>query len=181
MPSPRLALWFIAPLLASSLATAADALSYKSETLDVKLTPRTPQQMAAFYEARGFSREMIDSLNKHCFITVSIHNKSTDVIWLDLNQWQFKNAAGAVLRQDRTYWRERWTQMEIPLAHQSTFRWTLLPEQLDFRPGEYEGGNITLPRLGKPVSITAQFHPGEQRNGTPITVKFDNIHCAENP
>ncbi|MBU1192776.1 MAG: hypothetical protein KKE76_13805 [Gammaproteobacteria bacterium] len=181
MCSYRLALWFLAALLISSLATAADPLSHQSEQLDVQLAPRTPQQMAAFYEARGFGRDMIDSLNEHCFITVAIHNKSADVIWLDLNQWHFKNAAGEVLRQDRVYWRERWNRMQIPLAHQSTFRWTLLPEQLDFRPGEYEGGNITLPRLGKPMTITAQFYPDEQRNGTPITVKFDNVQCAENP
>lgn len=181
MRSPRLALWIISPLLISSLATAADALSYKSKPLDVQLAPRTPQQMAAFYEARGFSHEMIDSLNEHCFITVSIHNKSVDVIWLDLNEWQFRNADGVVPREDRTYWHERWTRMQIPLAHQSTFRWTLLPEQLDYRPGEYEGGNITLPRLGKPMTITAQFYPDEQRNGTPIVVRFDSVQCAENP
>lgn len=165
----------------NSIAAAADNLSFDSAQLTVRLSPRTPQQMAAFYEARGFSREMIDILNEHCFITVSIDNKSDDIIWLDLNQWQFKNINGTVIREDRTYWRERWTNMHIPLAHQSTFRWTLLPEQLDFRPGEYEGGNIIMPRRGKPMTITATFNTGEKHDAAPIQISFNNVQCAENP
>lgn len=177
----HLSLWSTLLPLICGHAVAADNLSFKSAQLAVSLSPRTPQQMAAFYEARGFSREMIGILNQQCFITVSIDNTSKDVIWLDLNQWQFKNIDGTVLREDRTYWRERWTTAQIPLAHQSTFRWTLLPEKLDFRPGELEGGNIILPRLGKPMTITARFESGEHREGAPIQINFDNVQCAENP
>ncbi len=181
MQPARPAAWLILIALFTRVAVATDPLSFTSATLDVRLAPRTPQQMAAFYEARGFGRDMIEILNTHCFITVAIHNKSDNILWLNLDQWHFKNADGSIVRENRDYWRERWTAMQIPLAHQSTFRWTLLPEQLDFRPGEYEGGNIILPRLGKSFSIKAQFEPGEQRDGTPILVKFDNIQCAENP
>lgn len=167
--------------LISEMACAADHFSVTSDQLSVGLTPRTPQQMAAFYEARGFGREMIGLLNQQCFITVSIANKSTDVIWLDLTQWQFENADGAVIREDRNYWREHWSRMQIPMAHQSTFRWTLLPEQLDFRPGEYEGGNIILPRLGKPMTISARFDTGKQRDGIPLQISFKNVACAKDP
>lgn len=165
--------------LISGIACAADHLSVTSDQLSVRLTPRTPQQMAAFYEARGFGREMIDLLNQQCFITVSIANKNTDVIWLDLTQWRFENADTVVIREDRNYWRERWSSLQIPMAHQSTFRWTLLPEHLDFRPGEYEGGNIILPRLGKPMTIRARFDTGEQRDGIPIQISFNNVACAQ--
>lgn len=181
MRSTHLSPWLILVLLLNSIAAAADDLSFESTLLTVRLSPRTPQQMAAFYEARGFSREMIDILSEHCFITVSIDNKSDNIIWLNLDKWQFKNIDGTVIREDRTYWRERWTNMQIPLAHQSTFRWTLLPEQLDFRPGEYEGGNIILPRQGKPMTITATFDTGEKHTGTPIQINFTNVQCAENP
>lgn len=171
--------WCLILALMAEAVCAADHLSVTTNQLSVRLTPRTPQQMAAFYEARGFSRDMVNLLNQHCFITVSVGNKSTGVIWLDLMQWRFENADGVVIREDRSYWRERWAALQIPMAHQSTFRWTLLPEQLDFRPGEYEGGNIILPRLDKSMTITARFDTGEQRDGTLIQISFKNVACAE--
>jgi len=135
--------------------------------------------MASFYEARGFSREMIAVLNKTCYITVGITNKSDDILWLDLAQWRFADSDGAITRLDRDYWRTRWNDMQIPLAHQSTFRWTLLPERLDFRPQEREGGNIIVPRHARPMHISATFQRGEDRSGKPVEVRFDNVRCAE--
>ena len=67
--------------------------------------------------------------------------------------------------------------MNIPMAHQSTFRWTLLPELLDFHPREKEGGNIIISRLGKPFSISARFDTGKERQGKPITMNFNNLTC----
>lgn len=158
---------------------AAYLVKHESPTLRITLAPRTPQQMAAFYEARGFSRAMIEALNDTCYITVGIKNTSKDIVWLDLAHWNFTDTEGTVTRLDRTYWKQRWTAMDIPLAHQSTFRWTLLPEQLDFRPDEREGGNIILPRRGRPLSITARFDTGAGRDGKPIEVRFDKVVCAE--
>ncbi len=169
----------MALLVCGALPVTADDIVHDSEKLSVTLVPRTPQQMSAFYEARGFGRDMIAVLAEQCFITVLIRNKSDTILWLDLGQWTFGTADGAVVRRDRGYWRERWQAMQIPLAHQSTFRWTLLPERLDFRPGEQEGGNIILPRLGKPMTITARFDAGADRSGAPVMVEFKQVECAE--
>ena len=143
--------------------------------------PRPPQQIAAFYEARGFSKSMIEELKQQCFITVWIHNKSSDVIWLELPKWRFRHADDAIKRRDRQYWKAIWSKMQIPLAHQSTFRWTLLPERLDFQPDEREGGNIILPRDDRPIQIQATFPTHKDKSGTPITVIFDYVHCAKDP
>ena len=175
---------FAALLSAAMDGVAANeppAYEWNSPQLLIRLEPRTPEQMAAFYEARGFGRAMIDVLRAQCYITVLIENRSEGILWLDLAQWRFTNADGEVSRPDRNYWKERWQTMGIPLAHQSTFRWTLLPERLDFRPGEREGGNIVLPRLGKPLRIHARFERGEDRDGQPIDVTVDAVTCAENP
>ena len=173
-------LWLAVLLIALPLAVQSKP-DYESKDLVVNLTPRTPQQIAAFYQGRGFGKAMIDILRKQCFITVFIKNKSRDIIWLDLDHWEFTNANGVIERRNRDYWKARWRTMGIPLAHQSTFRWTLLPEQLNFLPDEREGGNITLPRDSQTITLRARFDTGQLRDGKPILITLDNLQCADNP
>lgn len=174
-----LALTFVLPAFSSAAAEA----DYRFETSDmlIGLKARTPEQMAGFYTGRGFTTPMIEILRQQCFLTVFMKNKSRDIIWLDLGRWHFSNADGPVKRLHRDEWKQRWQAMGIPLAHQSTFRWTLLPEKLDFQPDEREGGNIILPRLGKSLRITAEFPTRADGTGTPITLQWDAVHCATDP
>ncbi len=151
----------------------------KTAEMEIDFTPRTPNQMASFYEARGFPKEMRDVLKQQCFITVGILNTSNTKIWLDLSDWKFSVAGKALKREDRDYWKKRWQDMAMPLNKQSTFRWTLIPETLDYLPGEHEGGNIILPFTDKHVSVTATFATGENKQGKKITISTDKLFCAE--
>ncbi len=147
--------------------------------LDVELTPRTPNQMGSFYEARGFPKNMLDVLKKQCYITIGIRNKSDRKIWLELSNWTFSAAGKPIKREHRDYWKKRWQDMGMPLNKQSTFRWTLIPETLDYLPGEHEGGNIVLPFTDKAISITATFATGKDKQGKKITITTDKLFCAE--
>ncbi|MBE9559343.1 MAG: hypothetical protein IMF15_01075 [Proteobacteria bacterium] len=151
----------------------------KTADMEIDFTPRTPNQMGSFYEARGFPKEMRDVLKKQCFITVGILNTSNKKIWLDLANWKFSAAGKPIHRDHRDVWKKRWQGMGMPLNKQSTFRWTLIPETLDYLPGEHEGGNIVLPFTDKPVSITATFATGEDKQGKKITITTDKLFCAE--
>ena len=72
-----------------------------------------------------------------------------------------------------------WKSMQIPMASQSTFRWTLMPEQLDFHPQESEGGNITLPRGPLNYDIEAAFQIGADKTVPLVIVELKDIQCAE--
>lgn len=165
----------------SAATLAKSNSSIDSPELRVKLTSRSPQQMIAFYEARGFSKPMLDTIRQYCFITAYIRNKNNDIIWLDMNNWQFISDHKPLIRIDRYQLKKIWQRMDIPLAHQSTFRWTLIPEQLDFRPNEGEGGNIVLPWTNKPISVTATFNTLNDKSGKPIKIQLDNIQCKKSP
>ncbi len=89
---------------------------------------------------------MIELLSRQCFITVRISNTGKDTLWLDLSRWRFIAHGKDIARYHRKHWLQQWQEMNIPLANQSTFRWTLLPEALGYQPDEAEGGNIILPR-----------------------------------
>lgn len=156
-----------------------DVLLYESQGLSIRATPRTPEQMAAFYEARGFPQAMLDLVKEYCFITFRIHNSSQDIVWLDLDDWKFVAPGGEVGRLDRNWWKRQWEKIGAPLASQSTFRWTLIPEVLDYRIDEAEGGNVTLRPTGETFSLVAAFATGADRQGGEVRVRIDKLRCAE--
>lgn len=155
--------------------------AYEDERLSLRLRPRTPEQVAAFYEARGFPQPMIDLIREQCFVTVGIHNKTGGILWHDLGRWRFIKPAGEIRRLDRNWWNRQWQAMEAPMPSRSTFRWTLLPEKLDFRPDEAEGGNITLPRSGDTFTLEAWFRVGTEGQGEDVLVRVENLRCADTP
>ncbi|HEB83101.1 MAG TPA: hypothetical protein ENJ11_09605 [Gammaproteobacteria bacterium] len=157
----------------------AQPVIIETPELHVEFTPRTPNQMMSFYEARGFPAEMRNLLEKQCFITVGITNTSNTRIWLDLSRWEFSINGKTVTPRPRDSWKERWQAMNIPLSKQSTFRWTLIPDTLDYLPGEREGGNLVLPFTPGYFSLTARFATGKDRQGKTITIKTDKLYCAE--
>jgi len=150
-----------------------------TEDITIDFTPRTADQMGSFYEARGFPVAMRNILKQQCFITVGILNTSDKKIWLNLSDWTFSSAGKIIKREHRDYWRSRWQEMAMPLSKQSTFRWTLIPEKLDYLPGEHEGGNIVLPFTKGYISVTATFATGDKQQGKPITITSDKLFCAE--
>lgn len=147
--------------------------------IEIEFTPRTPNQMTSFYEARGFPEAMLNVLKQQCYITVGITNLSNQKIWLDLSQWTFSASGKKLPREHRDHWKKRWQDMDMPLNKQSTFRWTLIPENLDYLPGEHEGGNLILPFTDKAITLHASFATGEHKQGERITITTDKLFCAE--
>ena len=161
------------------LAAPPERRVFENDFLKLTVTPRTAQQMAAFYEGRGFPAEAIKLTRTACFFTIGIHNKSRDIIWLETANWQFQTASGPLKRITRDEWQQRWQQIGLALPYQSTFRWTLLPAELDFQPDEHEGGNITLSRTDKPFNLHASFATGKDKQKPRIDVRIANLRCGE--
>ena len=184
---------FIAVLLLLSLqsnfALADDVLEFTKtkngryelshKDCRIRVIPQKAQQMAAFYEARGFPADAINVLNKTCFFTMGIHNKSKEILWLDLKHWAFKNNNKSVQRLDKAYWRQHWQKLGLSKPLQATFRWTQIPESLDFYPDEHEGGNIILPRLDTTYSVTARLFSKPDRSGKTYDIKLSQLECGE--
>lgn len=167
------------PAVAASLPDHARQI--ENSDFRLVLVPRSPEQIAAFYEARGFPRPALDLLRNLCFLTVGFKNRSRDIIWLELDRWQFYTDRSMVQRIHRREWPARWKRLDIPKNLQATFRWTLLPESLDFRPQEEEGGNIILPRIQTPLSLNASFPTGRNKQGRHLNITVDNLQCAADP
>ncbi len=150
---------------------------FENAQLRLQLFPWSTEQMAAFFEARGFPKAMIEELSAYCFFTASVKNKRNDVLQLDLSNWVFTSQGQRLQRIPRSQWPPLWKEMGIPLASQSTFRWMLLPERLDFYAHEKEGGNVVLKKTTAVFSLRARFGLGE--NTEPVIVTVDNLQCAD--
>lgn len=166
-------------LVVVSVTQAMQPITIKTADMELGLLPRSPDQIISFYEARGFPKPMREVLKKQCFITTGISNHSNTKIWLDLDSWVFHQDGKPIKRYHRNEWKQRWQQMDIPMSKQSTFRWTLLPETLDYLPGEHEGGNVILPFTEGYFSLKATFKTGDDKQGKVITITIDKLYCAE--
>ena len=163
-------------------ATAAEwnpPYKYKTDDIRIGVYPRTPSQMAAFYEGRGFPKNAIEETRKHCFITIGIRNTGKQKIWLDLSQWRFFSEQGEIDRKGRQSWKDTWTKLEVPLSKQATFYWTTLPDARDLHRDEPVGGNVMLKPTYEPFTIKAVFPTGENKNGKPMTITIDKIRCLK--
>jgi hypothetical protein len=170
-------------LLVCRAAAAGERREYQGPYLEnddllVVVIPRTPAQMAAFYEARGFPPEAIALIRGTCFMTVHIENKRDGILWLDLDQWQFTADGRPLARIGVPDWAARWDAIELRQASRSTFGWTLLPALRDLHPDESVGGNLVFPGDTATLTIEAHFPAGPDRQGAPVSAAFGRLHCA---
>ena len=170
----------VALLSQPAAADGKNPLKFEDEQVSMRLVLRTPEQLSAFYQGRGFSQAAIDRILETCFITPIIHNKTLDALWLELDQWQFDAARQAIARIRRDYWPEKWREAGLPQAQQSTFGWTLMPEVRDLRLDESVGGSVVIPMQSQPFTMTANFHTGLDKKGKIKTIVFEGVQCVSN-
>jgi hypothetical protein len=161
-----------------SRAETPPAPSVEDGGLSMFVRLHTPDQMAAFYEARGFPREAIERLRRTCFVMAHVENRGEKVIWLELKNWHFLTAQGEIRRLDRQYWDSVWDDIGLPQASRATFGWTQLPDERDLQPGEPVGGNLILPATDEPFTLRADFLTGKDKRAGMISVRFENLRCA---
>ncbi len=151
----------------------------ENDDLLMVLIPHTPEQMTAFYEARGFPKEALALIDDACFITVHIENKSQRVIWLETANWQLSSNKRKIQLRDKADWDARWDEIELPLANRSTFGWTQLPVQRDLQPDEPVGGNIVLDSDIETFDLEAHFSTGANKRDGMLDIRFQNINCPK--
>lgn len=167
-------------LLAATLAPPA--LGAEREAIQgvaFSISVRTPEQIRAFYLARGFPEAALKEMDSRCFLGVGVRNGRKDIVWLEPAKWRIATGAGeAVARVGRDEWDSRWAQLDVPLASRATFGWTQLPESRDLLAGETVGGNLAVAAPSGPFSVEAVFDTGADRRGPTLRIKTRNLTCG---
>ena len=147
------------------------------EGIELYVSARTPEQIRAFYSARGMPEAALQELTQACFLTVGLHNRRQETLWLEPADWQFIDADGKPFKAiSRQAWKARWTALNVPLAAQSTFGWTQLPESRDLFPEESVGGNVSIQPPQGAFSLIARFRTGSK--GAALTLTIPKLACA---
>lgn len=168
-----LALLFTAPLNAAENTTK----TYEDEDFYLRFVFRTPEQTAAFYEGRGFPKVAINRIVQSCYVTVILKSRTDDIIWLELDNWEFKTNNKKIQRYQRAYWEKQWQEVNLKQAFRSTFGWTLLPEVRELQPAESVSGNITLTAQTEPFSLSMRFARGKNKKGKMKTLRLNDLYC----
>jgi len=138
--------------------------------------------MAAFYEARGFPVQAIGELDKACFITVSILNLRTEIVWLETGRLVIKDRAGRILPiLGKTYWDSKWQLHNVPARARTAFQWTQLPASRDLHAQEPVGGNITFIPKNGPFSLDLHFYLGANKSQGDVTMRLTGLRCEGRP
>ncbi|MEJ2106202.1 MAG: hypothetical protein P8X48_02585 [Acidiferrobacteraceae bacterium] len=166
---------------AASVAWAADrpgTRRVEQDGISLRVIQRTPEQISAFYAARGFPSGAVQRLARDaCFLGVGIRNGRKEIVWLEPSRWRLERDGKRIRRLDRPYWDRVWAKIGLPKASQSTFGWTQLPESRDLRPGEGVGGNITIAPTAGPFRLRARFKLGARRDQGEISIEIDGLDC----
>ena len=170
-------------LLLSSSALAADKKKdknrYEDDDIGFRVVPRSPDNIIAFYQGRGFPQAAIDEIKKTCYVTFLMRNLGDTIIWLDLENWRYSSEDPGFRRLKRSYWKEKWLEIKMPMAFQSTFGWSLLPDVRDLHPDEGVGGSATFTFTDKPIVVEARFKLGRNMDEGEKIIRFDQVRCVE--
>lgn len=156
-----------------------DKNRYEDEDIVVRVIPRNKENIIAFYQGRDFPQRSYDEINKVCYVTFLIRNKSQTIHWLELDNWRFIGKEEGFKRLDREYWKQRWTELKLPQSFQATFGWSLLPEVRDLHHDEPVGGSTTLTFSKKPFDVELVFKLGQNKDKGEKRVRFNDIQCKE--
>jgi len=183
MTKQRILTALLVPIMACAAAAhAADKRPGRQMFDDphmlMRVSTSKPENLEAFYSGRGFPKIAIEEINKTCFVTALVKNKTYEVLWLVLDDWEFYDPSGKPIKRiKRSDWKQVWKRIGLKLAHQSTFGWTQLPESRDLHIDEHAGGNVTIPWQSRPFKLVATFMTGPDKSGEPRTLVFENLEC----
>lgn len=169
-------------ILLALFSTSVQAFEFphvvQQDGVKLELFPRSSEQIASFYEARGFPKAMIEQVTQHCFITVRIHNQRAHKLWLNISSWTFHSDGTPLTRYHRNDLLRSLREAGYPAPSIATFRWTLLPETLDYLPDEQESGNVLITDTDAAITLVANFATGDDQQGEPVSIRYEGLKCA---
>lgn len=129
-----------------------------------------PDYVRAVYSARGLPEEVVELMAGYCIFGTIIKNESDQPLSYRVADWRYLTGDGqAHPIKTKTEWLKQWQDMGV------AFRWSLLPDDQTFAPGDWSQGFTTLPLPpGTPVAL----HYTWSQQGKTYEGTFEDLRCA---
>jgi hypothetical protein len=164
------------PLGMAAVATFTDEasglLSWKAQHpgFSLQFIQLLPDYVRAVYSGRGLPTQVVEHMAGFCMFGTIIKNESGQPLAYRVADWRYITADGKTHPvKTKTQWLQDWQDMGV------AFRWSLLPDDQQFAPGDWSQGFITLPLApGTVFKLKYQWtQEGETHEGI-----FEDLRCA---
>jgi len=176
-----LAVWCAAALAGTESSVDADTglSTWQAETdgIQVRLTQISPDQVRAFYRARGFSGEATERYAAECVFMTVVRNIGDTPIQHRLADWRYAIAGQAPRAiRSKAEWERMWKRQGVTESARIAFNWAQFPATQTFAPGDWNQGMTTysVPRDG---AFDLRFT--WRADGKTHTGKIEQVRCAD--
>lgn len=129
-----------------------------------------PDYVRAVYGARGLPKKAVEQMAGYCVFGTIIKNESNGPLSYRVADWRYETSDGKRHPiKTKTEWLKEWQHMGI------AFRWSLLPDDQTFAPGDWSQGFTTLPL---PPGTAVTLHYSWTQQGKTYEGTFKNLRCA---
>ena len=136
----------------------------------VKLVQVLPDYVRAVYASRGLPQTIIDSVSSYCVFGTILKNTADDTLSYNVADWRYITGDGkSHTARTKTEWVNEWQDMGV------AFRWSLLPEQQTYAPGDWGQGFTTI---ALPPGTVLDLHYSWEQGGVTHTGILEEVRCA---
>ncbi|HHJ16132.1 MAG TPA: hypothetical protein ENJ80_05475 [Gammaproteobacteria bacterium] len=142
----------------------------KEPGFSMQLLQVLPDYVRATYSARGLPPEVVDTIAGYCVFGTIVTNDTDHQVSYRVSDWRYITADGkAHPVKTKTQWVNEWKDQGV------AFRWSILPDDQTFEPGDWSQGFTTLPLPpGTVVDLVYSWRDqGETHEG-----KLEGLRCA---
>ncbi len=136
----------------------------------LQLIQLLPDYIRAIYSARGLQKDVVELMASYCVFGTIIKNESNTDLAYRVADWRYvTNDGQSHPVKTKTQWLEEWKKLGV------AFRWSLLPDDQSFAPGDWSQGFTTIPL--KPGE-TFNLHYSWTLEGKTHEATIEELRCA---
>lgn len=155
------------------------AASYETQAhgVSLSLTQLLPDQVRAFYVARGFDLADADVFAGACvYMTVLRNDTGPGTLDFRLSDWEVRHNEEVRSLPPLDGWLAQWAARGVPDAARLAFRWAQFPSEQSYAPGEWNQGMLAtgLPP-GSRFDLIARWTIADQT----YEGRLDDVRCTD--
>ena len=156
--------------------TGAWTFEPRAHGVALSLTQLLPDQLRAFYLARGFPPAAAERFAGACvFMTVLRNETAPGEVAFRLADWRTTGQGGVRSLPDLDHWMGQWQVLGVTEPARISFRWAQFPPEQEYAPGEWNQGMLAT---GLPAGAGFDLIARWEAAGRSYEGMLNDVRCA---